>query len=201
MGYSGTLITNCNSPTVGASKASYAATFDAAMQAVDQHDHTTGKGTQIPTAGIANNAVTRAKLASLGQQLSSSSSTFTTQSTSYVDVTNLSVSLTTTGRPVFLALISDADSSNPSFIQIEGNGLSNPAGYIKFLRDATTVGSHKAVIYFNGTLTSIDNYYPGNIIVIDVPAAGTYTYKVQALVTNATARLHMEQLKLIAFEL
>jgi hypothetical protein len=31
--------------------------------AVDQHDHTTGKGVQIPTAGIATNAVTSGKLA------------------------------------------------------------------------------------------------------------------------------------------
>src|SRR5687767_5517034 len=29
---------------------------------VDQHDHSTGKGVQIPTAGIADNAITAAKI-------------------------------------------------------------------------------------------------------------------------------------------
>lgn len=33
------------------------------MAAIDVHDHTSGKGVQIPTAGIANNAVTSAKIA------------------------------------------------------------------------------------------------------------------------------------------
>jgi hypothetical protein len=30
---------------------------------IDQHDHTTGKGVQVPTAGIANNAITSGKIA------------------------------------------------------------------------------------------------------------------------------------------
>jgi hypothetical protein len=35
------------------------------QQAIDAHDHTTGKGVQIPTAGLINNAVSNTKLADL----------------------------------------------------------------------------------------------------------------------------------------
>ena len=58
----------------------------------------------VTTGKIAANAVTRAKMEAVGQQISSSSGVFATSSTSFVDVTNLSVSITVTGRPVRVEL-------------------------------------------------------------------------------------------------
>lgn len=63
MAYVGLNITGCNSPTVGNDKTTFAGIFDTSFQKIDLHDHTTGKGTQIPTGGIADGAVTSAKLA------------------------------------------------------------------------------------------------------------------------------------------
>lgn len=57
----------------------------------------------IATGDVADGAITPAKLSSLGQQVSSSiGNGFLTSSSSYVDATNLSVSVTTTGRPVMI---------------------------------------------------------------------------------------------------
>lgn len=61
--YTGASITGCNSPTIGNDRSTYSGVFDTAMQAVDNHDHTSGKGKQIPTAGIVDASVTSAKLA------------------------------------------------------------------------------------------------------------------------------------------
>ena len=60
----------------------------------------------VTTAKIADGNVTPAKLSSLNYSLSSSCGTFTTTSTSLVDVTNLLVTLTgVTGRPVMVMLM------------------------------------------------------------------------------------------------
>jgi hypothetical protein len=44
-------------PTVGVTAGpTYASLVNAAFETVDAHDHTTGKGVQVPTAGININA-------------------------------------------------------------------------------------------------------------------------------------------------
>ena len=48
-------------PDVGDSN--YASSIDSSFTSIDDHDHTTGNGVQIPTAGIEDLAVTNAKLA------------------------------------------------------------------------------------------------------------------------------------------
>jgi microcystin-dependent protein len=63
MGYTGANITGCDSPTIGQDRATFAGIFDNLAMKVDEHDHTTGKGLQIPTAGLANASVTAAKIA------------------------------------------------------------------------------------------------------------------------------------------
>lgn len=62
MGYTAANILNANSPTIGNDKTTFAAIFDASFQAVDEHDHTTGKGVIIRTAALDNLAVTTAKI-------------------------------------------------------------------------------------------------------------------------------------------
>ena len=63
MAYSGGYILGCDSPTIGNDKSQYSAKFDASMAAVDNHDHTTGKGRPIGTLGIADLSITAAKVA------------------------------------------------------------------------------------------------------------------------------------------
>lgn len=143
----------------------------------------------ITTAKIADAQITKAKLAALGQQLSSSSGTFSTSSSSLVDVTNLTCTITTTGRPVKIELVPD--------------GTTN-TGYIE-----NDTGSSSVSIALNkgGTIIGQANIAPGRMPVsvcsyVDVPAAGTYTYKIQAardvLVAGNT---HVYYAKLLVYEL
>jgi hypothetical protein len=156
-----------------------------------------GFGT-VATAGIADGAITQAKRASLGQQVSSSSGTYTTTSTSYIDVTNLSVTITTTGRPVYVGLI-PAGGTGCYF------GASNTASGVvsalaKIVRDSTDIG-----IYLIGSGATGASWYSENnlctsIFTIDVIAAGTYTYKVSVRLSIGSYTTIADS-KLIAYEL
>ncbi|MCB0421149.1 MAG: hypothetical protein KDD61_09135 [Bdellovibrionales bacterium] len=121
-------------------------------------------------------------------------------SSSFTDVTNLSVSITTIGRPVKLLLCSSGDDSN--YGSYNGNGIDlyyasgNNTGQIKFLRGSTQI--------------SVNQYYynsPGNGLhisgeeMIDYPSAGTYTYKVQALVFSGLGSISFHNMRLVAVEL
>ncbi len=130
------------------------------------------------------------KKSALGQQISSSCGTFTTASSSLVDVTNLSVSITTTGRPVFLAIIPDGTASQ-AFI---GNA-SSTAVLLAFIRGSTAVGIFQTIT----NQTAAFQVFP-SIFTIDTPAAGTYTYKVQAA-NSGSSTITVKLCKLIAFEL
>lgn len=186
-------------PSVGDSD--YPGSISTSMTLIDAHDHTTTKGVQIPTAGIANAAITKPKLAALGQQVSLGSGSFGTTNTSYVDVPNLSISITTTGRPVFVAVISDA-----SGVEASMSALIDPAGSggkVRFLRGATDVGSYEFAIQ-NGVANSVALYVlPMPLFAIDVPAAGTYTYKFQILSTTGifVNSAIINFYKLVAYEL
>jgi hypothetical protein len=63
--YTGSSITGCNSPAVGADKDTYTGSFDAQAEAIDNHDHTSGKGKPIGTNAISALAVTAPKIGSM----------------------------------------------------------------------------------------------------------------------------------------
>lgn len=155
----------------------------------------------VTTAKIDDSAVTQAKRAALGQQSSSSSSTFSSSSTTAVDVTNLSVSITTTGRPVFIG------------ISHEGTGTVGSIGWtrstessgviVKILRDATTITLSRFSTLSAGTSSSNGEAAPSSVWYIDAPAAGTYTYKIQAYsaYSGSSPNFSFSYCKLIAYEL
>ena len=152
----------------------------------------------VTTAKLNDNAVTRAKQEAVGQQISSSSGSFSTSNGSLTDVTNLSVTLTTTGRPVILAIISDGSGSNCSIGGSAGGGNSERSRVnIAFLRDASQIAKYD--IFFDADGLT-DSKVPGGIFHIDTPSSGTYTYKVQASVVNANS-VEVLNAKLIAYEL
>ena len=139
----------------------------------------------ISTAKIAANAVTQAKRVALGQQLSSATGSYTNATTSYTDVTNATVTITTTGRPVFIALIPDGGASNASFDSNDGT--------IKLMRDSTDIAFWNLI----GTSTIAHH----NLLYIDAPATGTYVYKLRAKMDTAANTVTVDNMKLIAFEL
>lgn len=153
----------------------------------------------ITTAKINANAVTRAKLEAVGQQIASSDSgTFNSTNTSYIDVTNATVTITTTGRPVFIFCQS---SGSLSYIGVSSTTVNNtPDGSFKIVRDSTDI----AEIRYLGAASSFTTNFllpPGAIMHLDTPSAGTYTYKLQAKSSASTDRVFAEEVILVAFEL
>jgi hypothetical protein len=142
----------------------------------------------ITTTQINGSAgITTGQIAAVGQQVSSSCGSYLTTSTSYANVTNLSVTITTTGKPVELSLIPDGTSSGSS------------------------LGSNVTMTleFFNSTSSAIVGVYtlPTNQSIIvppppvkDVPAAGTYTYVVRVILGSSGVG-GVTNLKLFAYEI
>lgn len=154
----------------------------------------------VTTAKLADGAVTAAKKAALGQQISSSSGTFSTTSTSLVDVTNLTVTITTAGRPVWLGLISDGSGNTA---QLVANAASDTAvgGSFEFFRDSTSISRTTMNTTNAASSTLMQITLPcSSLWHIDVPSSGTYTYKLQASATTGDT-LTVQRCKLVAYEL
>jgi hypothetical protein len=142
----------------------------------------------ITTAKIADSSVTQAKRAALGQQVSSSSGANVDLSpVTYTDMTNLSVTISTTGRPVFLKLISDGS------LSVFNTGGANIS--IAFVRDGTIIGE-----YFFGSASDI-KLPPCMLSHIDTDASsGSHVYKIQVKKNSGTP-IGADNIKLVAFEL
>lgn len=141
-------------------------------------------------SGIANRRVraTGTSVGAGGVAISTSCGNYSTTSAAFVDVTNLSVTIKTSGRPVCLKLFSGSTSgaAGQEGVISETGGT----GAWQYLRDAAAVAYHE--VQNAQVLSPID--------AIDTPAAGTYTYKVQAKQVTA-GTIFFQYLKLVAYEL
>lgn len=144
----------------------------------------------VTTAKIAANAITRAKLEAVGQQISSSSGVAQVSSTSATAATNLSDTITTSGRPVFLVMQS-GDTSNAAAVVL-ASSFSGSA-FIWYYRDSTPIAKYE----FAPTALQ---YIPITPVFLDVVAAGTYTYSVK-IAGDGTHNMILRYYKLVAFEL
>jgi hypothetical protein len=134
-------------------------------------------------------AITQAQRVSLPFSLSSSSGAdfAGSNSTTYVDVANLSVSVTTSGRPVVAFLIPDG-STNPSVVQ-----SATVVGYLAFVRDGSVVWE------FN---TDGTNVIQAPFIFWDSGAsAGSHTFKIQRKQSPGGAGLVVQWWRLLVIEL
>lgn len=151
----------------------------------------------IQTSNIAANAVTRPKLAAVGQQ-TASISLLNFNSTTVADLTGLSISITTSGRPVVV------------FLQPQGNSLTSVTGSVVV---AWGAGSGSLVNFYlvrgatrisnagNVQTQSGSQILNGNYLFLDAPAAGTYTYKMQGIVGNAGDTITFQNYTFVAYEL
>lgn len=159
------------------------------------------KDSGIGTAKIADAAVTPAKKAALGQQISSSSGAYTTTSTSFTDVTNLTFSITVTGRPVMVALIPDGDTVNVSCIGVTNSGSTAAGGQVKIRRGSTTLGLYLLRNLGSNTTRALQ-LPPSSFFLVDTGAsAGTQSYAVSVLAASGTDTVNVSYVKLIAYEL
>ncbi len=132
-----------------------------------------------------------------GVALSNSSSLFATTSNTPVNVTNLSVTLTTSGRPVFVMLQPD-QTANLAGIQLH---ISSGTGSgIVYITNTTTSAVFNSE-FFAGTAidTSIP---PGAFAFIDISAmAGSNTYQVSVEVGGSSSTMKVYNCRLLAYEL
>lgn len=161
-------------------------------------------GETVPSWGPLNlsdgtNAVTNAiAKARVGTNtvISSSSGGFNVNTATLTDVTNLSVTITTSGKPVLLQLIGATTSgSTPTQIIVEAG--SGRACFFNFLRGSTTIASNLLAA------PSAGGHQCGELIYLDPVGAGTYTYKVQTAHQNGTfgRQCSVNRCRLMATEL
>ena len=200
----------------------YATTVDDATGKIDAHDHSAGKGVPIPTAGIADDAVTNAKIADGAVQadkiaddavttakiadnaatydkrsgynevISSSSFAFSTTSATLVDITNLTVSITTKGGRVMLACVPD-ESTSGSYFEVSRTGGGAGAN-IQLFRAGVAIDETRML-----TASAQARFPAGSVVFTDKPSAGTYTYKLQVQATGDV--FQARYVKLLAYEL
>lgn len=168
------------------------------------------KALGIATSMIAATAVTRAKQAAVGQQVSAADSdNFTTSSTSYVDVTSggavaVAVTITTSGRPVIIATQNAV--AGDSFLSVlkqdAGTGDIFAFLQINVTGSATTTLGHVQigglqVAGFSSILSPASAVW-----CLYAAAAGTYTFTLQAKVNDmTTTQFEAQSISLVAYEL
>jgi len=148
------------------------------------------KNAGITSAQIAPGAVTYASLAPLNIQTTAGSGSINTSST--VMITVFTVTITTTGRPVYLSL--QGDGSGYSFLTCLSAGVTFAS---QWLRDGAT-----SVALYEVLLENIGQQYASNIFnTIDYSVgAGTHTYEFQWS-TLPGQTISIRNLQMIAYEL
>lgn len=150
---------------------------------------------------VKNGGITKPKLAALGQQLSGSCGTFTGSGINIAAVTNLSVTITTTGRPVMIQVIPEqyALGAN-SFIRVESTTAITEMT-VSVLRGATTIANIGLGAVYADAGTNDITYPPSAVTYVDTPSAGTYTYSVYYEQTLPASSTTWSNCKLLVYEL
>jgi hypothetical protein len=135
---------------------------------------------------------TRASLPTVGQQTSGTSGTWTEAGATDVQVTNFSLALTTMGRPVVIMVIPYNDVGGSCGIA----GLTADSRAHLTLRRGATDISAANFLAAAGTNASVPT-----MLFFDVPAAGTYTYKLLGATDFGDGSVHCTNMKMIVYEL
>ena len=155
----------------------------------------TQTGTGSVSAAPVWAAPSRSLLPSVGQQVSSSCGAFTTASNTLVAVTNLSVSITTSGRPVMLFLISDGSGTVASLGFLEGASSTLGQTQVAIKRGGTQITNY-LVEGYGALIVPV-----GSILHQDVVGAGTYTYAVYLSTPTGGGTGYLQNAKLVAYEM
>lgn len=152
----------------------------------------------ITTAKVVDANITRPKLVAVGQVISTTCGNYV-YTGAVQSVTNLTVTITTTGRPVILTLVSDGSAS--SGLKIDANTSTSGISAIFSIRR-----NGSDIVFFNmgtnfTTTSSVGGLTipPGSTYYFDPVAAGTYTYAFRAS-TNFCS-LNILNCQFLAYEL
>ena len=125
---------------------------------------------------------------------------FETSSTSFVDIPNTTVTITTSGRPVRIELTPTIGAESFWTSRSETAGV-GPTARIAVLRDTSTLceilrDQASGAGDFANTAIPVST-----ISTIDFPAAGTYTYKIRARVGGTFTMCTLTNCRIVVYEL
>lgn len=147
---------------------------------------------KVPDGGI-----TRIQEAAVGQQISSSCGVFSSSVVGFVQITNLSITITTTGRPVMIAITSDGTTSVGSTGITPSSGTLTRSADLAIFRDASQISTNTYT-----TVAGIaDILPPPGFMYLDTPGAGTYNYTAQVATATTSVVFGMSNCVLVVYEL
>lgn len=168
---------------------------------------------QVGTPGIADSAVTTAKIASGAITSAKREATnyvtsaasgfiFINTPTAGTDLNNLTVTITTTGRPVIVGFLSDG-TDNVSYFGTTNTDQYGAGATVSIMEGSTRIIGHSfAINAAPGTVTvniSV-TVAAGSLLAFTVPTAGVHTYKAR-LVLGSNSTFSTDHVKMFAFEL
>jgi hypothetical protein len=156
----------------------------------------------VGESNILDGAVSLLKRTIPDYQISVSSDTYNVLSTTgELDVTGLSVTLTTNGRPVLVA-IQGSPSPVSSAVGFDNNAASVGAVMtVRIYRGTTIICERQFGQISTGSSVNQNFRFSPSTVQIDLPVAATHTYKVTTTYNVATGRRYFQECRLIAFEL
>jgi hypothetical protein len=162
----------------------------------------------IQGSNIGSSTVTRQNIVDPGVQMSASCGTgYANSSSSATLVTNLSVTITTTGKPIMIWLQDDGNGGIFQATSISDHGTVFSYGIgLQLLRGSIIIAIPQYNDYFQGD-GAASNYqatatWAGQLYYVDIIGAGTQTYTVKAYCPNSTTALvQVQSLKLCAVEM
>ena len=155
-------------------------------------------------AGVGGNPVFSQRLTRYSSPAVNSSLTATIAQTSNGNASFLdlgaSVSITTSGNPVELRLVSDGSGSNSNIELITGGTSLNDVIFRIMRNDTTEIARLQFAITTSSASAPSNLYLPCSVIShVDFPAAGTYNYKIQ-FINHGSATFALNASKLLALE-
>lgn len=165
--------------------------------------------TGLVGTGLKDDSMPFSKLSPVrGEEIATvSGGTFNT-STSFVTVANVTVTITTRGRPVFVGITAKQNSNSflGSYYPSPNNGT-NPEARFQILRGATVIASWRLELEVATSQSPLFLLVPASLFTVDDNdgaglAAGTYTYTFQQRsVTGGNNVAQTDGLRMIAYEL
>ncbi len=165
----------------------------------------------IATSNIQSQAITQGLLApratgstvAAGGFATSASIAYTTPSGgTYYTVPNATVTITTTGRPVFIGFMQDPSNPTQQAVVQISNTANVGTGLLSFYNGSTQLTTYQLTLSTSASneLLSVPS---STFSYIDTPAAGTYTYTVQIKATagSGSPLFSIQESVLIAYEL
>lgn len=142
--------------------------------------------------GLLADRATGTTVAAGGVGISSPVSSFTSGSTTPVDVPNLTITITTTGRPVSICVQGDPSAVAGPAANVQNSTNANTSFYI--VRGSTVISK----LGFNSSVASLAG--PPTVIQgLDIITAGTYAYKIQ--VSSGSGTTTFQNCILVVYEI